>query len=543
MAVLDPAALNKMIHGRIQDVAKRRSYEVDPLLETKLRRAVGLQPMLPRTPLTVQEFGTEFQDGFTITKLSFESRPGFLVTGLFYAPTDQAPSHGLVIASDAVQDGKSNVCNQSLATSMALHGLSSLVIDPPGSWRDGVDTDRSFQGDAWEPILRMGMPAVGIYAWDLIRALDVLKEKSPETKVGIIGSGIGAEAATFAFLFEGKFELFVAANALGSHEVLARYPEVFAQAAGIAELGDVSDWFAARPPAPVLLMSCESDTFHTTNSVLNTANRLQEAFQRRGSGSPVRYARFLGQPDFNRRMREVTAAFVLEHFCGAAHVDYTPELRPLTDGLFRPYPSGTLDSASLRIFSQEENEHPVSYNADPVSRPTLSELALKAIQERYPEVDTEIIPWGRYGKTDSPGLSDVIRLTDQNPDSQAILCSSTSLDLNGLSALGLSAPEFVAQVIHLLVPGGPEGYESTAQGDNSIVAAFKSVKTLMTKEEPPTPPTKVEATGTFSSAVAVELKRLRPNLEIISETLPSGAFERIQIGGLALLIPGARYRK
>lgn len=536
MPQLDAAVLNKMLSGRISDVAKAYR-DPDPEVELSLRRAAGLHPLPPRTALNTQELEVIEGDGFRLTKLIYASRIGFSCPALLFEPLDSWKS-AVVCASDAWKDGKQNPCFQSFGISMALQGIAVLAIEPPGQWFENLPGDRVHEGGAWDPILRTGAPALGTYAWDVIRGLDLLLGKNPDASVAALGVGVGAEAAMLGFLFDARFACLVSANALGSHEVLPRIPESLCQLAGIAELGDVADWFAARTQAPVLFLSCEKDLLHSPSAVHATANKIQKQYNQRGSDAMVKVHQFLGDPDFNRRMREVTAGFLLHHLQGAPMADYAPEPRPLTDGNSRPYVAGTYPPEMLSCFggAQSDNSYPQLYGGEETGMLTLEQLAMKNLTEPYPEVTPKMIPWGKYGKLEPLGELETIRLTDSSPDSQSLTIPFRELDLDKLCAIGLSAPEFVAQVLHLLLPGHPADMETTAQGSGGIQAVLKSVRTLVSKEEPPAPPKKVEGIGAFSAEVVVQLKKLRPDLEIGEVSGVPQAEDSV------MLVPGQRYR-
>src|SRR5262245_45123832 len=53
--------------------------------------SAGLVPMPERTPLNADVFGERSHDGYTVSKVYFESLPGFLVTGNLYKPIGNGP--------------------------------------------------------------------------------------------------------------------------------------------------------------------------------------------------------------------------------------------------------------------------------------------------------------------------------------------------------------------------------------------------------------------------------------------------------------------
>ncbi|MBN1441815.1 MAG: hypothetical protein JXA90_03850, partial [Planctomycetes bacterium] len=59
-------------------------------LRARLRDALGLEPLPPRTPLRARTIGIARRDGYSIERVVFESRPGFPVTANVYVPEPEA---------------------------------------------------------------------------------------------------------------------------------------------------------------------------------------------------------------------------------------------------------------------------------------------------------------------------------------------------------------------------------------------------------------------------------------------------------------------
>ena len=56
-------------------------------LQRRFQAAVGLDPWPRRTPLHAKILGVTHKDGYRVERLTFESRPGFIVTANVYVPT------------------------------------------------------------------------------------------------------------------------------------------------------------------------------------------------------------------------------------------------------------------------------------------------------------------------------------------------------------------------------------------------------------------------------------------------------------------------
>lgn len=530
-----------MVLARIRDLAHRKpignASEQEarrPIERERIQRALGLFPFPARTELAANNRDAMEVSGVMVERHVIESRPGLSVPILLYRGPANSPI--ILNLADVLPGGKANPAMQAFGIAMALHGFTVLSIEPPGKWHSAIDTERGATGDAWEPSLRMGLPALGEYVWDAMRVLDWALSKSENKAVAINGLGVGAEAAILAFALDDRISACATACAAGSLEEIPRISPAWCQAAGIAYAGDYADILGLRMPAPVLLLTCTDDPVNSEEAVKKTADKLKKYNKQ----AAVRTASFAGPVDYNRRMRETAAAFFLEHLAGGKNAEYAYEPIPLTDGLVRQTACGTREPAEMAVLgdSLETNE---MYGGSSVE--TFTNLLMRNLGEPYPTPEAELTPWGRHGRLDAPKSAETYTITDGAPVSGSIGLPVKEIDATQLSALGLSPAEFLAEILHLLLPGAPEGWEPVGLTGDPLTAMIASVRTLVGKGEPSVVTREITADGPVSSIVAAALARRRPGLKVnLSHTFGSwldaagGAPE----GGLQ---PGARYRE
>ena len=118
---------------------------------------------------------------------------------------------------------------------------------------------------------------------------------------------------------------------------------------------------------------------------------------------------------------------------------------------------------------------------------------------------------------------------------------SSGLESDLLCALGLSQAEFLAQVLHLSLPGAPAGWEEAGLSGDPLTAMIASVKTLVSGGEL-APIKSARADGPLSSLVLGALRRFRPDLEIETSHHASNWNEAFKLSPSGGLQPGARYR-
>jgi dienelactone hydrolase len=437
------------------------------------------------------------------------------VPALVYRPMADGPHPLVLIAAESWKEGRREPWVQAMGISLASKGFVAIALDPPGC------ADRSPMGDPLTASLSAGVPSIGVYVWDLIRAVDVavIEFGAMGERVGVIGCGTGGDAALLATAIEERFSCVVAAGAGHSQE--SGLDATFRMMPGVADLGDWANLLVHRAPLPILFLTGKDDA---PQRVEETVKKLTNAgYRSREHAMRVRLEVFLGGRDLNRRMREASLAFFLEHLQGAAQRAYVAEPLPLTDGLENPSPANTEDPGALLV-------------SEPMA--TFESLLEDALLKPYPEQEPDLIPWGKYGRLDPLPDLETIKLVDHG-ESPNVICLPP-IDPRLLVPLGISVPDFYAQLLHLLLPGGPEGWEPLGLHGDALTAMIASVKTLMKKAEPKAEPKRIEAEGPVSSLTARILKQLRPGLEI-STTEDFGSWADCL--SARVLVPGARYRK
>lgn len=507
---LDASALHRLIESCLRDRMKAKPYAVDM---SSIRRCLGLEPLPPRTDLLVER-GESLPCGTFERRLySFAAKPEVRVPVTAYVPSNSGPHPLLVVAPDKWVDGRRAPWVQAMGISLAMQGVLVVAIDPPGV------ADRSGMGDGSDVTLAASAPALGEYVWDLVRTVDfaVAELGALGEQVATLGVGCGGSAALLQGAIDSRVHALVIGGAGHSQEQVI--DESYREMPGIADVGDWSNLIAHRAEMPILFLVGEDDA---PERVDLTAKKLRSVYGK-ASQSKVRVDRFLGNRDLNRRMRESAAAFLLTHLAGATPKAYVPEPLPMTDGLVNPAPANT--------------EAPDQLSCPVIGR-TFVELRDSALVAPYPERTVELIPWGKYGRLEPLAEVESLKIVDfgESPNVLAL----PRVDAQMLVPLGLSVADFYAQMLHLLLPGGPEGWEPLGLQGDALTAMIASVRTLMKGAETKHPPKRIEAEGAVSSLSVRLLGLMRPGLETTVTHSASGWHE---IMGQGILVPGARYRK
>ena len=246
----------------------------------EVRRKIGesFGPFPEKTPLNAKVTGKVERDVYTIEKVIFESRPGFLVTANLYVPKGKKqPLPGVVGSCGHSINGKAAEPYQSFAQGLARMGYVVLIFDPIGQ---GERLQYSHLDEKSRP-----RPGVGEHlhggnqqflvgeffgswrAWDGIRALDYLLSR-PEVDpkhVGITGNSGGGTMTTWLCGVEQRWTMaapacFVTTFRRNLENELPADTEQCPPKALALNL-DHADFLAALAPKPIVILAKEKDYF------------------------------------------------------------------------------------------------------------------------------------------------------------------------------------------------------------------------------------------------------------------------------------------
>lgn len=546
---VDPKTINSMLEARLVELVNRRvsgskeeqgerRHETRKLLE----KCLGLYPHPPKTDLKARITGTIERQGYRIEKLRYESRPGVLVTAHLYLPSAGGQSPLVLHPHGHWAYKKSTPWVQARAIGLAHLGMASLVIDSPG-FTDEPDefNERKAMGSHNDPFLVMGAPVTGQYVWDIVRGLDYC-EKRPDidaSRVGITGESGGGLAAMYAFAFDIRIKAAVPVCYASSLASRANNGCLCNHVPGVAELGDRADILGLRAPDPIMLIGASDDPEFPPEGMRKTYDKLRQLYRHYRAEDKLRLEIIEAKHDYNRRMREAMYAFFCQHLKGDPAFGHIPEPRPLTDGAFNPFEAGTepMTSQELLVTGWQDR-----------TTLTFRDLLTRALNEPYPEAMNEpdrLVPWGRHARFPEIQPGPTLRLLETapaHPDKTAVVLPVNEVDQRLCFYLGLSVPEVLAQVIHLLMPGRPDGWEANAVGvGDALSSMIASVKTLVTHANPVELPTAVIADGPVASQTAYFLKLLRPDLAVQASHRWESWTDIVEAGVPALAQPQARY--
>jgi hypothetical protein len=313
--------------------------------------SAGLLPMPEKTPLRPEIFGTLSRADYTVSKVYFESLPGFYVTGNLYRPIGTGPFPAILSPHGHWAYGRlENTATNSgpgRAISLARQGFVVFSHDMIG-YNDSQQLPHTF-GGARERL--WGLSLAGLQLWNSIRALDFL-ETLPEVRKDAIAATGESGGGTQTFLLaavDPRVAVAAPVNMISLHMqggcLCENAPGLRLETTNV-EIG------ATIAPRPLLMISATGDWTKETLEVEYPAMR--KIYDLFGAGDRLHAIRVDAEHNYNRESREAMYAW-MARWLKREPAETRPAERPFTvdplqDLLVfhgRPRPDGALSADGL----------------------------------------------------------------------------------------------------------------------------------------------------------------------------------------------------
>lgn len=246
-----------------------------------IQAAFGPEPA--RCPLHARVTRQVERPDYRIENVIFESRPGYHVTANLYIPHGDGPFPAVLGACGHSGIGKAEGAYQAFCQGLARNGFLTLIYEAvsqgersqylgqSATWKGGPVPEHNMAGN---PQLLLG-DFFGMWrAWDGIRALDYLlsRPEADSSRVGMTGNSGGGTLTTYLNALDPRFTMaapscFVTSYLANIENELPADAEQIPP--GILAAGlDMSAFFVARAPRPVLLLAQQNDFFDTRGTEL-----------------------------------------------------------------------------------------------------------------------------------------------------------------------------------------------------------------------------------------------------------------------------------
>jgi hypothetical protein len=329
-------------------------------LREHILASAGLLPPPERTPLNAVVFGERRHADYTVSKVYFESVPGFFVTGNLYRPIGTGPfpailsPHGHWYYGRFENSAVSSVPGRSI--NLARQGFVVFTYDMIGynDSRGHPHTpshtyhSREFGGrreNLW------GLSLAGMQLWNSIRALDFV-ESLPDVagdRIGVTGASGGGTQTFLVSAVDDRVAVSVPVNMISLHMQGGCLCE---NIPGLRLDTNNVELSALIAPRPLLMVSATGDwTKETMELEYPEMRRFYALF---GAEDRVRAVRIDAEHNYNRESREAMYAWMARWLKNAAadvkvaekpfRPDPLPELMVFLD---RPMPDHALSTEEL----------------------------------------------------------------------------------------------------------------------------------------------------------------------------------------------------
>ncbi len=313
--------------------------------------SAGLLPLPEKTPLKPTIFDEIRKADYSVSKVYFESLPGFFVTGNLYRPLGDGPFPAILSPHGHWAYGRleNTVLNSGpgRAISLARQGFVVFTYDMVG-YNDSQQVPHTFSGKReylW------GLSLSGLQLWDSIRALDFL-ESLPYVKrdaIGMTGESGGGTQTFLASAVDQRVAVSVPVNMISLHMqggCLCENPPGLRLETTNVEIA------ATIAPRPLLMISATGDWTNETLELEYPAVR--SIYGLVDASDHVRAVRMTAEHNYNKESREAMYAWMarwLQHAPEDAHPaekSFTPErLENLLVFHNRALPPNAVDAAGL----------------------------------------------------------------------------------------------------------------------------------------------------------------------------------------------------
>src|SRR5258706_4214295 len=321
-------------------------------LREHILASAGLLPMPARTPLNAVIFGEVRHPDYTVSKVYFESLPGFLVTGNLYRPIGNGPFPAILSPHGHWAYGRlentSVVSAPGRAINLARQGFVVFLYDLVG-YNDSRQLEHRLFGGRRENM--WGLSVGGLQIWNGIRGLDFLQEL-PYVRRDAIGATGESGGGTQTFLIAAVDDRVAVAAPVNMISLHMQGGCVCENPPGLRLDTNNVELAATIAPRPLLMVSATGDWTAETLEVEYPAMRSLYALL--DAGSKVQAVRMTAEHNYNKDSREAMYAWMARWLQHAPEDVKRPEKSfsadKITDLLVfygRPMPDGAATAGEL----------------------------------------------------------------------------------------------------------------------------------------------------------------------------------------------------
>lgn len=277
-------------------------------LKELILASAGLVPMPDRTPLNGQVFGDITHPDYIVSKVYFESLPGFFVTGNLYRPVGAGPFPAILSPHGHWPYGRlENSVVASVpgrAINLARQGFVVFTYDMAG-YNDSRQLEHRGFGGPREKL--WGLSVAGLQLWNGIRGLDFL-ESLPYVRRDRIGATGASGGGTQVFLLAAVDDRVAVAAPVNMISLHMQGGCLCENEPGLRLETNNVEIAATIAPRPLLMVSATGDW--TTNTMKREYPAVRALYALKGAADRVHAVQFDAPHNYNRDSREAVYAWM-----------------------------------------------------------------------------------------------------------------------------------------------------------------------------------------------------------------------------------------
>ena len=284
-------------------------------IRKRIQIGCGLYPFPDRNPLNANIFGRITHDDYTVEKVYFEARPGFLVTGNLYRPTGKGPFPGVVCPHGHWTAGRlenTDLCAvPARCITMARMGMVVFSYDMIG-YNDSCQFEHNWGGDQEK---LWGIHPFAMQLWSSIRAVDFIQSLPDvdKNRIGCTGASGGGTQTFSLSAVDQRIKVAAPVNMISCSMqggCLCENAPLIRLENSNMEIG------ALMAPRPLMMVSASGDWTRETPRVEYPAIRsIYKNFHAEGN---VETTQVDEQHNYNKASREAVYRFFGKHLLGDA---------------------------------------------------------------------------------------------------------------------------------------------------------------------------------------------------------------------------------
>jgi hypothetical protein len=306
--------------------------------------------------LNIKETGTIQMKGYSIKKITFQTRPGIYATANLYIPDGKGPFPAVVFMIGHWPKGKIDLSGpQAVGHSLALNGYVCLAIDPWGSGErttiHGIFEDHGDANNLGSSLMNIGETLMGIEISDNMRCVDLLCSLPyvDSKNIGATGASGGGNQTMWLTSLDERIKAAMPVVSVGTFEsYIMGTPCICEVMAGALTFTEEAGVLALVAPRAIKMCNHNKDDNHAffPSEMIRSYNNAKQVFKMYGLENNITYQLFDLPHGYMEEDREALLGWFDLHLKGIGNGNAKKEtpFKQLPEEKLMVFPKGQRDA-------------------------------------------------------------------------------------------------------------------------------------------------------------------------------------------------------